>query len=287
MRAPREIRWTVVAVATLLVAVCMGIALKRIRVESDLTSSIPAGSPVLDSGRRLLAKHPVIDWVAIDISPKDDGVDTERLIAAADRVQTMLMQSGQFRSVGNNEWANGFAALHASLVERLPSLFNREELERELPARMTETAIRTRLTESLESLGAIEGVGQAHDLAADPLGLRELVYSRLAALLPKNSAHIEGGQLISKDKRHLLLTAVPHHTLGDPESSRRIATAIDAAQAELDRIAAQQRIGSVRLTPSGAYRAAIDNEAIVKRDTNRAVWLVTVAVSLLLLVCFS
>jgi predicted exporter len=265
----------------------MGLALKRIRVESDLTASIPAGSAVLDSGRRLLAKHPVIDWVAIDMSSEGGTPDSERLIAAAETVQASLSKTGQFRSVGNREWADGFAALHESLVDRLPTLFSSDELERELPSRITEAAIRTRLSATLEQLNALDGMGQAHDIAVDPLGLRDLVYSRLAGVLPKTSAHIEQGHLISEDGKHLLLTAVPHHTLGDPESSRRIANAIDAAQAELEHAATLQRAVPIRLTASGAYRAAMDNEAIVKQDTNRAVWLVTVAVSLLLLACFS
>jgi uncharacterized protein len=283
----REIRWFIVVLTTLVVVACMGIALRRIRVESDLTTSIPAGSPVLDSGRRLLAKHPLIDWVAIDIASRDGTTDSARLVGAARIVEAELSNSREFASVGSADWVQGLAALHDSLVTRLPGLFSREELENLVLPRLADESIRSRLEQSYQALGELEGVGQARDMAADPLGLRELVYARLSALFPKSNAHVDQNHLVSADGKHLLLTAVPHHALGDPEKSRRIAAALDAAQRRLDETAALDQKGAFVLTPAGAYRAAMDNEAIVKRDTNRAVWLVTIAVSLLLLACFS
>ncbi len=285
--AKREIRWSVVAFATFLVVTCMAVALRRIRVDSDLTSSIPAGSPVLESGRRLLTKHPLIDWVAIDISLKDGSADPTRLVEAAGTVQAVLSQSEQFANVGNADWVKGMAALHGDLLQRLPSLFSRQELETFVLTRLTDNAIRTRLKEDYAQLSELDGVGQAQDIAADPLGLRELVYARLSALMPKTNARVEQNHLVSADGKHLLLMAVPHHALGDPESSRRIATTLEAAQNRLDAEATQRGEATAVLVPAGAYRAAMDNEAIVKKDTNRAVWLVTVAVSLLLLGCFS
>lgn len=283
----REIRWSVVAIAAALIVFCMAFALGRIRVESDLTTSIPAGNPVLESGRRLLAKHPLIDWVAIDLGLSDGSQDSERLVEAAKLVQESLRGSKEFASVGNAGWVEGIAELHGSLVRRLPTLFSREELEHLVLPRLSDSAIRARLAESYATLGELDGVGQAQDIAGDPLGLRELVYARLASLFPKTNARIEQNQLVSSDNRHLLLTAVPHHALGDPESSRRIAHAVDVAQQRLDEASAANHKTPVKLTPTGAYRAAMDNEAIVKQDTNRAVWLVTIAVSLLLLACFS
>lgn len=265
----------------------MAVAVHRIHVESDLTTSIPVGDPVLYSGRQLVAKHPLIDWVAIDVALKDGSADPDRLRDAAAIVEGALLDSQQFTNVGAADWLQGLAALRATLVHRLPTLFSREELERDVAPRLTEAAIRAHLNENYARLGELDGIGQAQEMAADPLGLRELVYARLAALAPKTDARIEQNHLISADGKHLLVTAFPRHALGDPESSQRIQAAIDAAQQRVATAAERRPELAVQLTTAGAYRAAIDNEAVVKQDTVRAVWLVTLAVSILLLVCFS
>ena len=42
----------------------------------------------------------------------------------------------------------------------------------------------------------------------------------------------------------------------------------------------------VLLTPVGGYRATIDNETLVTRDANLAIWAATIGIALLLLACF-
>ena len=283
---PGPIRWSVVVIATLATILCLTIALRRVRVESDLTASIPAGSPVLDSGRRLLSKHPIIDWIAIDISLRDGSSAPDRLVAAAEQVELGLTKSGLFSRVGTADYAAGFAALQSTLVERLPTLFSETQLRTLVAPRLEAPRVRASVQGNYAKLGELDGIGQADAIAGDPLGLRELIYPRLGALVPKSDARIEHNQLLSADGAHVLVTAVPHHALGDPESSRRIAAGIDAVGQSL---ATQATPGQslITLTAAGAYRAAMDNEAIVKSDTNRAVWLVTIALALLLLTCFA
>jgi predicted exporter len=283
----RPIRWSVVVLATLAVALCLNVALRRIRVDSDLAASIPEGSPVLESGRRLLEKHPIVDRIAIDLSLHDGSADTPRLLGAAERVEHELGQSGLFASVGNADFGAGIGAVHASVAERLPTLFSAEELRTSVAPKLSSQAVRARVAEDYALLSDLEGVGQARAIELDPLGLRELVYARLGALIPSQNVRIEQNQLLSADGRHLLVTAVPHHALADPESARKLARCVAQLQAELEQTALSQGKSPVLLTAAGAYRAAMDNEAIVKQDTERAVWLVTIAISLLLLTCFS
>lgn len=283
----REIRWVVVALTTILTVLCMALGMRRIHVESDLTASIPVGDQVLSSGRQLLSKHPLIDWVAIDLSLRDQSSDGARLHEAADSVERSLTESKQFSRVGSADWQTGIEALRASLPGRLPSLFSKREIEQQIARRLSDDNIRARLADNLAQLGELDGIGQAREIGFDPLGFRELVYARLAALIPKTNAHLERNHLISPDGKHLLLMAVPEHALGDPTSSQRIAAALRTAQQRLDQTAAAEGKVGVALTTAGAYRAAIDNEAVVKRDTVRAVWLVSIAIAVLLIVCFS
>jgi predicted exporter len=286
-RPPRPIRWFVVVLAAIGVVLCLGLALRRIEVESDLLLTLPAGSPVLESGRKLLRKHPVVDRIGIDLSLRDATPAPDRLVEAAEVLEKRLRESGLFERVGTADFSAGLGAVHESVARRLPTLFSGEQLERLVAPRLTPDRIQDAVRDDYAELIQLEGVGQARAIAADPLRLRDLVYARLGALVPKVAARIEQNHLVTADGRHLLVTAEPHRTVGDPQSSRRIAALLDGVRRKLEHEAAAEGQSPVALTPTGAYRAAMDNEQIVKSDTNRAVWLVTLAVSLLLVTCFS
>ena len=55
------------------------------------------------------------------------------------------------------------------------------------------------------------------------LGLKDLVMARMAPLAPSLNSSIYRGQLLSADRRHLLVTARPLASGTDTASARRIA----------------------------------------------------------------
>lgn len=283
----RPIRWSVVVLATALVALCLSVGVRRVRVDSDLVSSIPRGSPVLDSGRALLGKHPIVDRIAIDLSLRDGAAVPERLVAAADQVVSALGATGLFASVGTADLSEALGVLIGSAVDRMPMLFSERQLESEVLPRLVESRLRDAIRQNYADLNDWTSLGQSGLIAKDPLRLRDLVALRLGATIPKRDVRLEGRYLVSGDGRHLFISAVPHRTAGDPERSRLIANALNRVAKRLIETSAAEGSSPVILTAAGAYRAAMDNEQIVKRDTGRAVWWVTIAVSLLLLTCFS
>ncbi len=91
--------------------------------------------------------------------------------------------------------------------------------------------------------------------------------------------------MISPDGKHLLLLAQLAGSATSTDFTRPIPPLIRRIQSDLNaRYTAQDY--NFKLTPVGAYRAALDNETIAKADTRKAIWLTIIGISLLLLLSF-
>jgi predicted exporter/SAM-dependent methyltransferase len=257
----------------------------RLHVETDITRALPRQDPVLTAAGRILGQHPALDRVVIDLNMSEAAEpDPDRLVEAAVRLQAELEASGLFRRVGATELAAGLPVLFSQVFRHLPVLFDQRALESELAPRLTPKAIRAALGRALEELADLQGVGQADALARDPFRFREVVLGRLRALDPTAGARPYRGQLLSADGRHLLLAAEPRGVASDTSVGRPIAALLERLAHELATPA--EGGAAVRLIPVGTYRAALDNEEVVRADTERAVLWATLGVILLLLICF-
>ena len=286
-RTARDIRWWGVLLALAAVGGAFWIGLQRVHVESDLTSSVPGGSPTLEASRRMLLKHPIVDRVAIDLSISEGAPAVAQLTRAAELVQQRLRQSRLFQSVGHQQSARAVAALYRLAAERLPVLFGADELQKSVTPLLTHQRVDETMRVNFEELVALGGMGQSQLMARDPLRLRNLVLERLEHLVPTSKARIENNHIVSTDGRHLLLTAVPLKSAGDPDASRRLEDLFAQISHELEQKSAAPGERPVVLTVAGAYRAAADNERIARQDTARTVALVTLGIALLLLACFA
>ena len=93
------------------------------------------------------------------------------------------------------------------VVRNLPVLFTQDELENSVLPALAPDQVALALQDMQYGLLQLSGIGQAAYMAQDPLGLKDLVLSRLIHMAPSQSARIYQGQLISSDGRHLLMTA--------------------------------------------------------------------------------
>ncbi|MBN2494452.1 MAG: MMPL family transporter [Deltaproteobacteria bacterium] len=277
-------RWLVVLAVLAGVPLAVLAGLSRLRIQSDLVSSLPE-SRALHSARRVLACHPALDRVAIDLSRADGQPDPDGLRKAGRRVEQRLLESGLFNQVGLAAVSRAVLGLAETLPEHLPALFDAEELERAVEPRLDGRSVRVRLQAALESLQQLDGVGRSELLARDPLGLSELVLARLAAQRPAGGARVEGGQLLSGDGRHLLVVARPRGSGSDTALGRRIADVLEGLRAELDASPGSQPGAGTRLAAAGAWRAALDNEAYARADAQRSLWIACLGIALLMLLC--
>ncbi len=257
------------------------IAFNRIAIDKDIVRSLPTGDPVIADGIHLFEKNPIKDQIAIDIGSA--AMDVARLVAAAEMVESRLKQSGLFAQVGNQTIQQGLTDLADQVIRHLPVLFTAGELQRQVVPLLTDESIRQALVRVRDDLYQMAGIGQASAMAADPLALRHLILARLAALNPAPGATIHHGRILSADQHHLLVLATPAGSGTDTSVARSLTQFFQGLQMDL-----QERLGGdLTLTPTGAFRAALDNETIIKRDVHRAILWATVGIGVLLLVSFS
>ncbi|RUM40674.1 MAG: MMPL family protein [Desulfocapsa sp.] len=265
------------------IVLCVFIAVQRLKMDTDIVRSLPADSPVVSDALDIFSKHPIHDQIAVDIILNVD--DSALLLDSAEFVEKEFTASGIFRQVGNGEIAALIPKLALYAVENLPLLFSASELEEEIAPRLNTNFIQTRLQESLQKLSSLEGIGQGQFIASDPLGFMEPIMARMALQTPFAHAEIRKGFVLSADHRHLLVTARPKASGTDTAPARQLAELIRRVEQKVN-----NRYGEggkiVSLTPVGAYRAALDNEQIIRHDVNFALILSMLGIGLLLFIAF-
>ncbi|MBE0586359.1 MAG: MMPL family protein, partial [Desulfofustis sp.] len=255
----------------------------RLEVETDIVRSLPAGEKVLADAALIFEHHPIHDQVAIDISLAEDNPDL--LVDYGNALQQELEASGLFSRVGFAAVGERLQELTLHTVHHLPTLFSAADLEQHVAPLLEPARVEQRLAHLFAELSTMGGIGQQSFIEADPLGLKDLVLAKLALLTPSTEVRFYRGHLLSADGRHLLLTADPLLSGTDSAAAGRIAQQLDHSTRLLARqfdLSEQQ----VRITSVGAYRAALDNERIIRRDVRLALGLATFGIAALLLFAF-
>jgi len=276
-------RWSLIVVVLLVLAGLFLFAARGIRIETDILASLPRNDPVLADAHRVIRHLPVQDRLICDIGIR--GGDVEQLVAAGEAFEAGLMRSGLFRRVAPGSMQALGPELVTHVVGHLPLLFDERRLRQEVAPRLSPERIDALLSENLDVLRGLEGIGQADLVARDPLGLRNLVLSGMAQLLPTKDVRFHRGRLLSADGKHLLLAVELAGAATDTRFSRAIPPLLNDLT---ERLNAQYRSGGVSfvVTPVGAYRAALDNETTARRDMRMAIGFTTIAIALLLILTF-
>jgi len=281
---PRKypIRWSIVIVAALVVGLLFFWETSFLKIETDILESMPHNDPVLASARQVIGHLPIQDKIFIDLEQASN--DRDKLVKAALLITDKLRESNLFTKVGISEEANNFPELIGHVNNHLPSLLSASDLEQKIQPLLTPAKIREAMAQNRQSLEQLEGIGRAEMIAKDPLGFSRVILEKMSALLPANSAQFYSGQLLSADGKHVLIIARIAGSGTDTSRAALIEKLLEdcrhalAANADLK----DQYI----LTSVGAYRAALDNETIAKRDTHLAIVLTTLGIALLLLFAF-
>ncbi|MBU3917355.1 MMPL family protein, partial [bacterium] len=266
-----------------IVAALFAVASYRVNIDFDILNSLPVTGPVLSDAKYVISHHPFQDRIVIDISHQK--VNPEVLANGADFLESRLKDSGLFEQVGIKQTQHLIPELLSHVVSHPQVMFTEEELNRKIKPLLTRERINGQLEETLVSLSNIEGIGQARMIAADPLGFRNIALEKLAHLAPIKGAGIYKGYPISPDNAHMLIIVNPKASGTDTSFSRQITHLFESVSKDLN----EKFAGSgyqFTLTPVGGYRAALDNENIVKKDTQRAILFATLGIALLLIVSF-
>ncbi|MFH1152696.1 MAG: MMPL family transporter [Pseudomonadota bacterium] len=269
---------TVLAAAAMLVA-----GLRGLDIETDIVASLPVKNPVIKDALFFFKHHPIQDRVVISVTLGTQ--DPDRLVDCAAMVEDRLRESGLFSHVGMDQFQTMFPELMDTEVQNLPSLFTQSQLEETVRPLLEPGAVREALARIREGLMNLDEIGSARFIALDPLGLKDLVLARLSALAPVKEFRIHRGRLLSADSRHCMVMAAPKNSGTDSGFSAQavalIRTVTQSMQADFARPGE-----TVSLTSVGAFRAAYDNEQIVKQDVQKAIVIATAAIAMLLLLAF-
>ena len=286
MARESTIRWPVLIVACVATGFLAWAGQYRLRIDTDITSAVPTGNIAFASARQVLARHPSLDRLVVNLSFRDGHAEPDALIAAGDLVVAELDRSGLFSSVGTAAAARGITAIYANMSAQLPLLFSQADLEHDVVPRLEPAAISARLASLAADVSDLAGIGGAARVAEDPLGLGEIALARLADLVPSQQGRIERGHILDTEGKNLLVSAIPRAATSDTRISHAIDDAIRALAQRFGSAKAGEVGVGVVLTSVGGYRAAIDNESLVMRDANLAMLASTIGIALLLLACF-
>jgi uncharacterized protein len=258
---------------------------KTLRVNSDITASLPRNDKVVVAAQQILRHHPFLDNVFIQISLSGETPNRGALAKAADMAAVTLSESGLVRVVSGAGAAEHFALLLDIVTENLPILFSAEDLRDRVGPLVEPARVWGRLEEEYSQLLDLGSIGQARYFAMDPLGLRYLFLSRLSNGLPFQTATLERGHLFSKDGFHLLLMAQPTRPSRDASFASALTRVLERISLRLKDHAGPTE-GVLRMVYAGAFRASLDNENIIRRDTARSLTLVMLSLIPLVLISF-
>ncbi len=272
-------KWALLTI--ILMTAAMGIqGMRQARLDTNILNALPTGDGIYRDAQYVMAHNPLQDQLVIDL--RLTPADADRLVNAADHISQTMAQSGLFQSIGLAEFAQAGPQLPDLIVQRLPHLFTATQLEQQIAPLLTRARIHQAMDANWRQLGQIDGIGQIRLLAADPLAFRNVVFKRLAALLPTSSSRYYRGYLLSADRTHLLLPATPNGAGTDTA----IALPLENLFSQIENQLAGTGAPPVQMTVMGTFRAALDNERMARRDVKRAIMAATIGIALLLWIAF-
>ena len=279
---PRLILLTLLLVA---VGLAFWLGSMRLHIETDVTAALPKDDKVIDAARDILHHHANLESMVVDLGFAGSSRDVNLLVEAAGKVERKLLKSGLVIKSETAQATEAMAWLLPQIANKLPLFFNAQELAEEVAPRLTPERIESALAQAQTRLVALGGIGQARLLAEDPLGLTGLAMKKLALANPLPGATVQQGFLLSPDCKHLLMVLKPRASAGDTQGALELNRFMQNLKADL---ASPQngKFVPIKLTYMGAFRAALDNETIIRRDTSRALLIVSIGLLILVLCCF-
>jgi len=272
-----------IVILFILALALFAVGLYRLTFDADIVGSLPVDDPVISDARTIIGRHPLQDQMVIDV--QHQGVNPDILVQGAEFVEKRLKDSGLFQQVGMGDIQHLGPGLIQGVAQNLPVLFSARELNRHVEPLLEPRRLRSKLADNFAHLLNLDSIGQAELISKDPLGLRNLILAKLAHLAPAHNARIVNGHLVSADNRHLLIVAKPAASGTDTTLARQVTGLMQTLAEDLNRAYADK--GFVfTLTPFGAYRAALDNENIARRDIRKLILFATVGIAALLMLAF-
>ena len=260
--------------AFVIASICMGRGLK---LNEDFTDILPMSAPAIAEQVEALKDIQQADRLYIDVATA--ATNAEQLADAAGQMTAELRQIPRLTDVRADINVADMGAACQQLQSQLPALLNSNAL-RELEPRLTATNLEARLAWLKKSMMQPQGLLFKDVAQADPAGISDAVLARLRTLQTgMGDARIVGGRLTSADGCHVLIDARPDFRSSETDKSAALIEAVLKAACSV-----QQRFpaGAVKISVTGAHRAALDNATMIRADTTRTSVIATLAIAVLI-----
>jgi predicted exporter len=257
----------------------------RLRVDNDITAALPENDAVVAAARRILKHHPALENVFIHISLTGRVADMDALADAGDLVVATLGESGLVNVLSGQGGLEYFSVMMRTVTDNLPLFMTEADLEGPVQDMLQPGQVEKLLRDEHRHLFELSNMGQTEYLAKDPLGLRKLILARMSSAMPFQSETLYRGHILSKDGTQLLIIAEPLGSARDTSFARQITEVLESAIVGLKEVPTPEGT-QLKMVYAGAFRAALDNERVIRRDTSRTLALVMIGLTLLVLVSF-
>ncbi len=280
--APRPVSIGIlVVIATLLISPFAA----RLRVDADLLSLLPTGSPAAADYRVFLQRFGGLEQVFVLVVPEDSDDESSAVSNEADLIQAASLLEELL--TGHPEVASVRAGLRAEdesfflryVAPRAPLLIG-EDWRGVVERRIEPAAIRRRATRLRALVSAPTGAVEATIARSDPLGfsqdLPQLTTGDEIPVHPLSSAFLAAGGEAA------LLMLTPARPEMDPEGGRALAAALDVAFVEV-----KATLGTpVRFQALGGPLYAAQDEKVLRQDLRRTLTGSLLGTSVVLIAAF-
>jgi predicted exporter/1-acyl-sn-glycerol-3-phosphate acyltransferase/ubiquinone/menaquinone biosynthesis C-methylase UbiE len=264
---------------TILVAIVCVLISSRLDLEEDILGLLPQNDKIVDDYKYTLRKFRQIDRVYFDVGIKESNPDA--LGQAADEFYARVSTNATFTRVMYRLDVSGQRKVLDFLTGALPNLFSDSDAIA-LTNKLDPAKIREYLTTMRRKLAGPEGMVLKDVVAADPIGMTELVINKVLPLQTGfGDAQIVDGRITSGDGNHVLLMAEP--SFGSSNSKASEALVADLLSAARD---VEKHFPGVHVAITGGHRMSLDNATLIKHDARRCILLGMAAMLVLCLTAY-
>jgi predicted exporter/SAM-dependent methyltransferase len=268
-----------VLICFILIATVAVLLERKLKLNEDFTDILPMSTPAIAEQVGALKHIRQAERLYIDVATA--APDAERLAAAAEQMTVALREIPQLTDVHGEIDLADMGAAYQQLLSQLPSLLNSNELC-ELEPRLSSAALEKRLAWLKQAMIQPQGIMFKNVAQTDPAGISDTVSVQLRALQAGvGDARIVGGRITSADGCHVLIDATPEFHSSETDRSAALITAVlNAARSVESKFPA----GTVKISVTGAHRAALDNATMIRQDTTRTSVIATIAIVVLIII---
>jgi len=249
-------RHVAILVATAALAAISALSLVRLRLDMDVLAQLPTGSKVFADYSSFLRGFGALDNLVVLVrGPQADVVPFAT--ALAERLERLP-------EIASVRYRVDVDRVHRGFIVPFRAELLADDEYRELEHRLEPSAIDERVRGLKRALAAPMAIGARRWIAADPLGIDELVGRSLARGYSDTFLRPSGEYFLSRGGDALVMLVRPVASAFDTIFAERMLDRVEAAERDL--LAAEFRGRQIEVGHTGSYVYAVADKRVMQGD---------------------